>query len=125
MLTATNVQSPPRDRATLRRVASILALALVTIGAGIPLVMMLHGSIVNGTDYVRWTWPAIPAAWLPAALGAALLTRREATGAMLLVLGAALGVAFFWEEWAAFTFAPAWLIGAWAYLDTGRRRGWV
>jgi hypothetical protein len=83
-----------------------VALVLVTAGATIPLAMMLDGSLNHGIDYARWTWPAIPAAWVPGALGAVLLPRRAATGALLLVVGSALGVAFFWQEWAAFTFAP-------------------
>jgi hypothetical protein len=87
--------------------------------------MMLGGSLNHGIEYERWTWPAIPAAWVPAALGAVLLPRWVATGALLLVEGSALGVAFFWREWAGFTFAPAWVLGAWAYLDAGRRRGWL
>jgi len=104
---------------------SSIALILVTVGAAIPLVMMLYGSLVNDVDYLRWTWPAIPVAWGPAALGAMLLPRREATGAILLVIGSALGLAFFWQEWAVLTFGPAWVLGAWSYLDAGRRRGWV
>ncbi len=125
MLSTTNVELPARDPATLRRVASVVALVLVTVGAAIPLAMMLHGSIADGTNYARWTWPAIPVAWLPAAFGAVQLPRREATGSILLVVGSALGVAFFWQEWAALTFAPAWVIGAWGYLGAGRRRGWL
>ena len=126
MLTATPTATPrPSEFHRLRRALPTVAFLLVTIGAAIPLAMMLHGAIALGTDYARWTWPAIPVAWLPAALGAALLPRREATGAMLVVIGSALGVAFFWQEYALVTFAPAWLLGSWSYLDTGRRRGWL
>lgn len=106
-------------------VAAVTALVLVTVGAAIPLVMMLDGAMNHGVDYERWTWPAIPAAWVPSALGAVLLPRRAATGAMLLVVGSALGVAFFWREWAVLTFAPAWVLGGWSYLETGWRRGWL
>lgn len=125
MLSATTTVTRPATSSRLRRLIPAVAFALVTIGAAIPLVMMLNGVIADGTDYALWTWPAIPAAWLPAAAGALLIPRREATGAILLVIGAALGIAFFWQEYAVFTFAPAWALGAWSYLDTGRRRGWL
>lgn len=125
MLSANSSAPAPGDSFRDGTMVSLAALVLVTVGAAIPLVMMVDGSINHGIEYARWTWPAIPAAWVPAALGAVLLSRRVATGAMLLVVGSALGVAFFWQEWAVLTFAPAWVLGAWAYLDAGRRRGWL
>ena len=125
MTTTAPATSEPRASSRWRRYLPRVAFALVTVGAAIPLVMMLNGVIAHDTSYARWTWAAIPAAWLPAAAGALLIPRRAATGALLVVIGAALGIAFFWQEYAVFTFAPAWLLGGWSYLDTGRRRGWL
>lgn len=113
------------EDARITRLLPALALALVTIGAAVPLTMMIHGSITAGIEYYWWTWPAIPAAWLPAVAGAILMRRHEATGSLLLLTGAGAGVALFWHEHAIATFGPAWLIGAYTYLDAGRRRGWL
>lgn len=125
MLGATATTTRPNNPSRARRFLPAVAFALVTVGAAIPLVMTLNGVIAHDTHYALWTWPAIPAAWLPAAAGALLIPRRAATGALLLVIGAALGIAFFWQEYAVLTFAPAWLLGAWRYLETGWRRGWL
>ncbi len=105
------------------RLLALAAAALVTLGAAVPLVMMLNGSIALGIDYKVWTWPAIPAVWTPALLGALVALRRPAAGALLLCVGAAAGVALFWREYGLLTFGPAWLIGAWLYIDAGRRAG--
>jgi hypothetical protein len=101
----------------------LLAAVLATAGAAVPLVMMVNGAIALGVSYHWWTWPAIPAVWVPAVAGAWLARRAQAAGAMLLCLGAAGGVAVFWRELGLLTFGPAWLIGAWLYLDAGRRSG--
>ena len=94
-----------------------LAAALATLGAAAPLVMMVNGSVALGIDYHWWTWPAIPAAWTPAVLGAWLTARRPAAGAALLCLGAAAGLGLFRHEASVLTFGPAWLLGAYLYLD--------
>ncbi len=105
------------------RLAALAAAAFATAGASVPLVMMVNGSIALGIDYQWWTWPAIPAAWAPAVLGAWLATRYGAPGVLLLCLGAAAGVGLFWRELGVLTFGPAWLLGAYLYLDAGRRLG--
>jgi hypothetical protein len=102
-----------------------LALTLITLGALTPLTMMIYDSLAHDIVYYWWTWPAIPAAWLPAAAGALLMRRHEASGSLLLLLGASAGLALFWHEYAALTFGPIWLLAAYAYLDTGRRHGWL
>lgn len=99
------------------------ALVLVTAGALVPLTMMLHGSLVLDIDYHAWTWPAIPAAWAPAAAGALLARRRVATGAILLGVASAAGTAVFLRELGWLTFGAAWLLAAWLYLDAGRAAG--
>ncbi len=99
------------------------ALALVTGGALVPLTMMLHGSLVLGIDYHAWTWPAIPAAWAPAAAGALLARRRMAAGAIVLGVASAAGAALFLRELGWLTFGAAWLLAAWLYLDAGRTAG--
>ena len=104
----------------------LIAAALVTAGAGIPLVMMVNGTLALEIDYQAWTWPAIPAVWTPAIAGAWLAARgrqTQAAGALLLCLGAAAGAAIFWRELGLLSFGPAWLIGGWLYLDAGRRAG--
>ena len=55
--------------------------------------------------------------------GAWLAGRSRAAGALLLCVGAAAGVAIFWRELGLLTFGPAWLLGAWLYLDAGRSAG--
>ena len=78
-----------------RAVLPALAAVLVTVGAAVPLVMMVNGVIALDIDYRAWTWPAIPAVWAPALAGALLARRSQAAGALLLCLGAAAGVAIF------------------------------
>lgn len=111
------------NRMVTRRGAALAAAAFATLGAAVPLVMMVHGSTALGIDYRWWTWPAIPAVWAPSVLGAALAVRYGAPGAALLCLGAAAGAGFFRNELGALTFGPAWLLGAYLYLDAGRRLG--
>ena len=103
------------------RTAALAAAAFATAGAAAPLGMMLNGSIALGIEYYWWTWPAIPAAWAPAVVGAWLTARRPAAGAALLCLGAAAGLGFFRHEASVLTFGPAWLLGAHLYVDAGRR----
>ncbi len=98
---------------------ALTAAALVTLGAAIPLVMMVNGAARLDIDYFWWTWPAIPAIWLPALLGARLSTRRPALGALLVGLAAAAGLTVFRKELALITFGPAWLIALYLYLDAG------
>ena len=105
------------------RAVSLLAAAFATLGAATPLTMMLNGAIALGIDYRWWTWPAIPAVWAFSLLGAALAARGGAPGALLLCLGAATGVGLFWRELGGLTFGPAWLLGVYLYLDSGRRLG--
>ncbi len=108
-----------------RAALPLIAAALVTLGAGIPLVMMVNGALALEIDYEAWTWPAIPAVWAPSIAGAWLAAKpqKTAAGALLLCLGAAAGAAIFWRELGLLTFGPAWLIGGWLYLDAGRRAG--
>lgn len=102
----------------------LAAAALATIGAAAPLVMMVNGALALGIDYHWWTWPAIPAAWGPCVAGAWLATRgRGAAGGLLLCLGAAFGLWFFRAELSLLSFGPAWLIGAYTYVQAGRRAG--
>ena len=108
---------------TIRSVARPLVAALVTLGALVPLAMKVHGALLLDVHYHAWTWPAIPAVWLPAIAGAWLAGRSGAAGALLLCVGAAAGVAIFWRELGVLTFGPAWLLGAWLYLDAGRSGG--
>jgi hypothetical protein len=107
------------DPRAVSMLVPLLAAGLVTAGAAIPLVMMVNGSLALGIDYKWWTWPAIPAVWLPAMAGALLSTRRRAPGALLLVLASAAGVAVFRREYGLFTFGGAWLLGAYLYLEAG------
>ena len=111
------------NRRLTRRGAALAAAAFATLGAGVPLVMMVYGSIALGIDYLWWTWPAIPAVWAPSMLGAALAVRYGAPGAALLCLATAAGVGLFRNELGALTFGPAWLLSAYLYLDAGRRLG--
>lgn len=113
------------ERMSSRAALPAIAAALVTAGAAIPLVMMVHGVIALDIEYQAWTWPAIPAVWAPALAGAWLARRSQAAGALLLCLGAAAGVAIFWRELGLLTFGPAWLIGGWLYLDAGHRAGFL
>ncbi len=105
------------------RLAAIVAAVLVTIGAAIPLTMMVYGSLALDIDYKWWTWPAIPAVWAPALAGALLALRHQGSGALLLAFAAAPGSVVFIHELGLLTFAPAWLLAAYLYLDAGRRRG--
>ncbi len=107
----------------IRSFARPLAAVLVTTGALLPLAMMVRGSLLLDIEYQAWTWPAIPAVWLPAVAGAWLAGRGPAAGALLLCVAAAAGVAIFWRELGLLTFGPAWLLGAWLYLDAGRSGG--
>ncbi len=103
----------------------LAAAALATAGAGLPLVMMVNGAVALGIDYHWWTWPAIPVAWAPCVAGAWLATRgRGAAGGLLLCLGAAFGLWFFRAELSLLSFGPAWLIGAYTYVQAGRRAGY-
>ena len=104
--------------------AAQLAFVLATAGALVPLVMMVDGSLRLDIAYKWWTWPAIPAVWLPAAAGAALALRHPTRGALLLGGATAIGVGVFWREYGALTFGPAWLLSLYIYVETGRRRGY-
>lgn len=105
------------------RLAAIAAAVLVTAGAAIPLTMMVYGSLALDIDYKWWTWPAIPAVWAPAVVGALLALRHQGSGALLLAIASAPGSVLFIHELGLLTFAPAWLLAAYLYFDAGRRRG--
>ena len=101
-----------------RRTGAVwLAGALATIGAAIPLVMMLDGVLLQDEVYKLWTWPAIPAVWLVCLSGAALSLRRWALGPLLLAVGAAGGAWAFEPEHGVFTFGAVWLIAIALYLS--------
>ncbi len=94
-----------------------VAVLLATVGASIPLVMMVHGVVVEDLTYKAWTWPAIPAVWLGCLLGAGLALRYRTIGAVVLVGAAAAGAYAFEPEHGIFTFGGAWLIGLGLYLN--------
>lgn len=104
--------------------AAQLAFVLATVGALVPLVMMVDGSLRLDIDYKWWTWPAIPAVWLPAIAGAVIALRHPTRGALLLGGATAIGVGVFWREYGALTFGLAWLLSLYIYVETGRRRGY-
>lgn len=105
--------------------AAAAALAFASAGAALPLAQMLHGALVEDARYAQWTWPAIPAVWAVSALGVWQAARGSTAGGLLVVLGAAGGIAAFWQEFGAVTFGGAWLCGAYLYLRAGRRRGYL
>ncbi len=102
------------DRPT-RAVA--LAMLLATVGASIPLAIMVHGVVVEDLTYKTWTWPAIPAVWIGCLLGGAIALRHRTAGAIVLVGAAAAGAYAFEPERGIFTFGLAWLIGLGLYVD--------
>ena len=86
--------------------------------------MVVTGAGALGIDAPGWTGPAIPVAWAPCVAGAWLAMRgRDAAGGLLLCLGAAFGLWFFRAELSLLSFGPAWLIGAYTYVQAGRRAG--
>jgi hypothetical protein len=113
------------NRPPVPRLAALAAAMLVTVGAAIPLTMMVHGSLALDITYKWWTWPAIPAVWAPALAGALVAMRHQGSGAVLLAVAAAPGSVVFVHELGLFTFAPAWVLAAYLYFDAGRRRGLI
>ena len=95
----------------------ILAAAISTVGAAIPLAMMLDGILFQNESYKLWTWPAIPAVWLACLCGVALSLRRPTLGPLLLAPAAAAGAWAFEPEHGLFTFGAVWLIAIALYLS--------
>ena len=94
-----------------------LAMLITTIGAAIPLGIMVHGVVVDGLTYKTWTWPAIPAVWLGWLLGGAITLRHRTIGSIVLVGATAAGAYVFEPERGIFTFGLAWLIGIGLYIE--------
>lgn len=97
--------------------AVALAMLIATIGASIPLGIMVHGVLANDLTYKTWTWPAIPAIWLGCLLGGAITLRYRTMGSIVLVGAAAAGAYAFEPERGIFTFGLAWLIGIGLYIE--------
>ena len=105
--------------------AAAAALALVTVGTGLPLVMMVNGSMALGIEYYAWTWWTLALVWFAAAGGALAMGAGHASGAVVLAIASAAGMWAFRAEGGLLTFGLPWLIAAWSYfrLGTARNRG--
>ena len=90
---------------------------LVTLGALIPLVSMLHGALVRDLTYATWTWPAIPAVWIAAMAGVLLARKHRAVGALLIAAAAGAGATAFRPEFGLYTFGSAWAIATLLYFS--------
>lgn len=101
--------------------AAYLAVALVTIGVGIPTVMMVDGAIRLDITYHWWAWAGLPATWLPAVAAALLLRVAPGPASLVLFLSSAFGTAFFWPEYGLFTFGPVCVFAAATYAGAMRR----
>lgn len=92
------------------------AVFLVSIGVGVPLVMMLNGALRLEIDYYTWTWWTIPAIWAPSVLAAAALPRWPGPASFALFLGSLAGLTVFWMEFGWLSFGPVALGSAAIYV---------
>ncbi len=119
----TVARGTPRDLlSSLRSVADptrpvvTLALLFATVGAAIPLGLMIHGALVQDLTYATWTWLAIPAVWIGCLVAGWLVTRHRSLGSLLLSAAAGAGAWAFEQEYGLYTFGAVWLIAMALYL---------
>ncbi|MCZ6545786.1 MAG: hypothetical protein O6913_08795 [Chloroflexi bacterium] len=93
-----------------------LALLFATVGAAIPLGLMIHGALVKDLTYATWTWLAIPAVWIACLVASWLATRQRSLGSLLLSAAAGAGAWAFEQEYGLYTFGAVWLIAIALYL---------
>ncbi len=100
---------------------AVVAVFLVSVGVGLPLVMMLNGALRLEIDYYTWTWWAIPAIWAPSVLAAAALPRWPGPASFALFLCSLAGLTVFWIEFGWLSFGPVALGSAAIYVTHMRR----
>ncbi len=76
------------------KVASYLGLAASAIGFGLAFGIMVERALA-GTDYLWWTWWAIPLFWGPSALASLMLPARPRIGGAVQLYVAVIGSLFF------------------------------
>ena len=93
-----------------------LAAGISTVGAAIPLGLMIHGAFVQDLIYATWIWLAIPAVWIGCLVASWLAIRHRSLGSLLLSAAAGAGAWAFEQEYGLYTFGAVWLIAMALYL---------
>ena len=75
-----------------------LALLFATVGAAIPLGLMIDGAFFQDLIYATWIWLAIPAVWVGCMVACWLATRHRSLGSLLLSAAAGAGAWAFEQE---------------------------